>query len=180
MMKPTDFLIEKLNELFKSHSYLEIQYEFRDIMNLHIIEIKPSHCYESDRPYILKKIEIENEFESLFPNHEIMFMTENELFKIENPILSLGVSQISFIGQNFDCVKSYSSLTEINTHHIDYVYETINKYFSVNEFDKLGNYEFLWRSKHEDLQSNFFNKLLAKTKLITKKQGSVKSEPFLI
>jgi hypothetical protein len=87
-----EFLKENLTNLFDAHTYLEIRYEFRESINTHIVEVKPIHCFKSDKQYILKKIEIEEIFEDKFYAEEIVFISDDNLVKIENPIFSLGVS----------------------------------------------------------------------------------------
>lgn len=89
------YLKGKLSLLFEEHSYLEIRYEYKTTINSHIIEVKPVHCFNSDKKYIVKQIEIEKAFEDNFYGEEILFVTEDSLVKIVNPILSLGVTSIN-------------------------------------------------------------------------------------
>jgi len=89
------YLKEKLSLLFEEYSYLEIRYEYKTTINSHIIEVKPVHCFNSDKKYIVEQIEIENAFEDNFYGEEIVFVTEDSLVKIVNPILSLGVTTIN-------------------------------------------------------------------------------------
>jgi len=91
-MGSTDFLVKELKKIYSSLSYLEIRYEFRNNIKTHLIEVKPIHCFEKDRNYIFSQIDLEGRFEQLFPLEEILFMTDNVLIKIENPILELGTS----------------------------------------------------------------------------------------
>ena len=93
-MESINFLTEKLHGIFNLHSYLEIKYEYRRYIQTHIIEVKPVHCFESDKQYIDQQINLEELFEELFPEEEILFITENNLIKVEEPILKLGVSEL--------------------------------------------------------------------------------------
>ncbi|GIQ57725.1 hypothetical protein Flavo103_08610 [Flavobacterium collinsii] len=99
------FLKEKLSELYSEHSHLEIRYEYKSIINTHVIEVKPVHCFNSDRPYILKQIEVEDAFENTFFGEDIVFITDDSLIKINNPILSLGVSTINVDLSEFEQLK---------------------------------------------------------------------------
>lgn len=94
-MKATNFLLEKLSAIYNAHSYLEIKYEFRSHISTHIVEVRPSHCFEGDKEYITQQILIEDMFENLFPTEEIVFITDNPLLKIKDPLLSLGVSELN-------------------------------------------------------------------------------------
>jgi len=99
------FLREKLTELYKQHSHLEIRYEYKSIINTHIVEVKPVHCFNSDRHYILKQIEIEDAFENTFYGEDIVFITEDSLVNVSNPIFSLGVSTINVDFSEFEQQK---------------------------------------------------------------------------
>lgn len=91
-MKSIEYLKDKLRGLHDSCSYLEIKYEYRNYINTHIIEVKPSYCFEDDKQYAIGQISLENEFEELFPDEEILFITENELISVEEPILKIGIA----------------------------------------------------------------------------------------
>lgn len=91
MMESILFVEEKLRNLFSKHEYLEIRYEYKALLNTHIVEIKPVHCFEKDRVFAVKQMEIEMEFREAFPFEEILFITENILIQIQKPILELGV-----------------------------------------------------------------------------------------
>jgi hypothetical protein len=96
-MKSIDFLKQELTTIYSSFSYLEIKYEFRKHLNTHVIEVKPTHCFESDKLYIDEQICLEDAFEENYPFEEILFITDNILIQIENPILELGVSTFEVI-----------------------------------------------------------------------------------
>ncbi|MBJ2174057.1 hypothetical protein JBL43_07405 [Aureibaculum sp. A20] len=92
-MESIDFLKEKLELLHDICPYLEIKYEYRSYINTHIIEVKPIHCFEKDIEYVNGQILLEDDFEESFPDEEILFITDNELISVENPILELGILQ---------------------------------------------------------------------------------------
>jgi hypothetical protein len=94
-MESIKFLTERLKELHTSLPYLQIKYEFRHNINTHIIEVKPAQFYEEDNKYIERQIELEDTFESLFPEDEILFMTENVLVQIGTPVLELDSCTVS-------------------------------------------------------------------------------------
>ncbi|MFC4723033.1 hypothetical protein ACFO5O_11925 [Geojedonia litorea] len=93
-MESITFLKNNLVSLHNVCPYLDIAYEYRDYINTHIIKVKPIECYNSDNLYIDQQISLENEFEDLFPNQEVLFITENELIEIKNPLLELKSNKI--------------------------------------------------------------------------------------
>ncbi len=113
MKESIKYLRDKLTKLFVAHPYLEIRYEYKNIVNSHIIEVKPIHCFNSDRQYILKQIEIENAFEDNFYGEEIVFITEDSLVKIVTPILSLGVTSINVNLSKFVQQKTIAATPKI-------------------------------------------------------------------
>lgn len=125
-MDSKNFIIEKLKGLYADLSYLEIRYEFRVNIATHLIEVKPVHCYNKDKAYILKQIAIENQFEELFSNEEILFMSENILIQIEKPILELG---ISLIEQKSQIVTASYSIEHImpKSNVLEEVFDSLSK-----------------------------------------------------
>jgi hypothetical protein len=121
-MESIDFLKSKLEELYKALPYLEIRYEHRLSINTHIIEIHPIHCFEKDKDYIDFQIFLENEFENLFIEEEILFITSNELISIQNPIAEFGASIEECDYELIAPVKVGYSLTNFNFNH--YHFET--------------------------------------------------------
>jgi hypothetical protein len=127
-MDSINFLKEGLKELYHSLSYLEIKYEYRISISTHIIEVKPVHCYEKDNLYIQQQIALEDKFSELFPYEEILFMSENVLIQIDEPILELGTSKVEvnapqiidlsinteLISINFDLTELFNVLSAVN------------------------------------------------------------------
>lgn len=115
-MNATDFLIEKLNNIFEAHSYLEIRYEFRVHINTHIIDVRPLHCFEGDKDYIEQQIALEDLFEEYFPDQEIVFISDNPLLKVKDPILSLGVSNLNV---HVACISQEDLFAKVKTEDYD-------------------------------------------------------------
>ncbi len=92
-MESIEFLKSKLIELSKTLSYLEIKYEYRSYIHTHIVEVNPVDCFNKDKDYIDYQISLEDDFENLYPNEEILFVTSNELITVDNPIIELGIYQ---------------------------------------------------------------------------------------
>jgi len=115
------FLKEKLTELYNEHSHLEIRYEYKSIINTHVVEVKPVHCFNSDRQYILKQIEVEDAFENVFFGEDIVFITDESLIKVNNPILSLGVSTINVDLSQFEQQKVSFVVSQSDLAYCTYV-----------------------------------------------------------
>jgi len=78
--------LEVLSSLIEG---IEIRYEFKRSISTHLIEVKPIDLFNSNKLYIEKEIELEEKFSELFPNEDLVFVTEDSLSKIENPDLIL-------------------------------------------------------------------------------------------
>lgn len=125
MIKSQEFLLTRLSELYNELPYLEIQYEYRSNINTHIIFVLPNHCFEKDADYVRMQITLEDNFEELFPNEEIVFISDNDLFSVERPILSLGVSNIDV---QYESLHVYSEMENLELEYADYLNEPIVSY----------------------------------------------------
>ncbi|KFF17343.1 hypothetical protein [Flavobacterium hydatis] len=176
-MKSIIFLKEKLSDIFNTHSYLEIQYEYRSQIKTHIIEVKPAHCFESDKKYIDQQISLENSFEELFHNEEILFITENELIQIDQPILKLGVSEIN-VNQEILTLKELDVLIE-NIPFQDYNFIDCTLYKNpIPEIEQNCVYDFREMDNGSDFLTSlkkFIRQPILKKK---KKDSETKSESF--
>ena len=164
-MNSIDFLKEKLTTLHNAHPYLEIKYEYVNYINTHIVEVKPIHCFESDKLYISQQIKLEDMFEEIYPNEEIVFITENILIQIENPLLKLGISDISVdenITEFFKCQP---------------IYEFLDSGLSINEviLDPTNTY-----NSNKTWQNSYFKPPLIINKAENKKDSKNCFESFFL
>ena len=67
-MKSKKFIKEKLEQLFAQFNDIKIKYEYRANTCSHIIEVTPLEFFEKDERYVTLEAELEEEFETLFPN----------------------------------------------------------------------------------------------------------------
>lgn len=117
-MDSINFIKEKLYYLYELFPYLEIQYEYNYKINTHVIEVKPIHCFNSDKKYADFQIDFEAEFEENFPYEDILFMTENILIQISDPILKLGSSNNILV---YEDVSAEFSLELDKQNFLDYI-----------------------------------------------------------
>jgi hypothetical protein len=95
-MNSKEFLIERLKEMSSKFEDVKIRYEYRTNTYSHIIEVIPLAIFDSNEQYMLAEANLENEFESLFPQEDIVFVSEDSLTEIKNPDLLLGYESITF------------------------------------------------------------------------------------
>ncbi len=116
------FIEKQIKMLFDFFPKANIRYEFRESRNIHLVEITPLHYYNSDK-YKYKETEIEDEFESLFPSENIIFISEDSLNKIVEP-------NIEHLGEirGKVCVISNSITSHYNFINIPTQYAGENNY----------------------------------------------------
>ncbi len=88
-MNSTDLIKKELKLLSSLIDDIEIRYEFKKSIYTHFVEIKPLDFFNSNNLYIDKEIELEEKFTELFPNEDLVFISEDSLCKIEKPDLIL-------------------------------------------------------------------------------------------
>jgi len=95
-MKSKKFIKEKLEQLFAQFNDIKIKYEYRANTCSHIIEVTPLEFFEKDERYVTLEAELEEEFETLFPNENIVFISEGSLSEIKSAEFELGGESITF------------------------------------------------------------------------------------
>lgn len=186
-MESINFLKEELNRIYTSLPYLEIKYEYRSNINTHLIEVRPIHCYEKDNQYIKQQVALEDIFEELFPQEEILFMTDNVLIKIDNAILELGTSTVV---RNVPVEFEVISCSSFNSEYIQYD-SLIEQIFSNLNFEgsyiqciappTVVNNEESYYLIGDVKKRSFFEKLKLKKDTQPIKKGSdTKSESFFL
>jgi len=123
-MKSIDFLSNSLEILHEKFSNCNIRYEFVANTKLHLVEVTPVEFY-NDEEYINEELILEKEFENLYLDEEIVFISENSLNKIENPLLELYSKKEGTMLANFDVADDCIYFTEY----------TIEDYKNENEID---------------------------------------------
>lgn len=103
-MNAQTFIESKLNYLFSKYADIQIRYEFRANTQSHIIEIIPLSFFKTNIDYLNDEAQFEKEFETLYPQENIVFISVGSLVEIKNPILELGQPLI------LDCPVSVSEV----------------------------------------------------------------------
>jgi len=89
-MKAQDFLKDKLKSIAQKYEDIKIRCEFRLNTNTYLIKIIPTGLFETNEEYIQDEINLEIEFEELFPQDEILFITEGSLNEIRTVDFEFG------------------------------------------------------------------------------------------
>ncbi|MFA6334557.1 MAG: hypothetical protein WCX48_03260 [Bacteroidales bacterium] len=95
-MKPIDFVENKLRNLASKFEGIQIRYEYRSNTRSHLIEVIPLSFFEGNTEYFREETNIEDEFEHLFPNESIVFISESSLTEIKHAHFELGYNKIKF------------------------------------------------------------------------------------
>lgn len=95
-MKAKAFIEKKLEELFSKFEKIKIRYEYMANTGSHIVEIMPFSLFEEKKDYLVEEAKIEDEFETLYPMENIVFISEGSLTEINKPDLELGYDTIIF------------------------------------------------------------------------------------
>ena len=95
-MKAIEYLTIKLEQLALKFDDIQIRYEFRINTNSHLIEIIPSSFFEKNALYLIEEGLIEDEFERLFTNENIVFITEGSLTEIKSANYTFGYNKVTF------------------------------------------------------------------------------------
>ena len=89
-MTASEFVTKELKALHAKFPQIRIRYEYRFCTGRHIIEVIALSFFENDEDYILEEKKIWDEFESLFLQEDILFISEDSLTEIEHADLKLG------------------------------------------------------------------------------------------
>ena len=89
-MKSKKFIKEKLELLFAQFNDIKIRYEYTANTYSHLIEVTPLDFFEENERYMTLEAKLEEEFESLFPRENIVFISEGSLSEIRSAEFELG------------------------------------------------------------------------------------------
>ncbi len=100
-MKAKEFVEGKLKELASKFKEVIIRYEYRANTQSHLVEVVPLSFFEGNEAYLIEEAKLENEFETIFPMENIVFISEGSLTEIKKIDLEIGPRIITF-----DYIKS--------------------------------------------------------------------------
>lgn len=103
-MTSTDFIIKKLKEIHNLFNSSNIRYEFDCYSKTHLIEVTPLEFYNSDC-YINAELEFEDLFNLQFPSENIVFISDESLNRIKDPIFEIYSSKKGTLLADFNVLS---------------------------------------------------------------------------
>ena len=95
-MQTVDFIENWLKNIAINFQEAKIRYEYRKSTQSHLIEILPLSFFEHEEAYLIGEIQFEDEFQRLFPNENLVFISEDSLTKIKHSDFELGYNYFVF------------------------------------------------------------------------------------
>lgn len=87
-MDSKEFLINELKKIHDKFPMCNFRYEIRESSMSHLIEVTPLEIYNSSN-YMNAEDIVDEAFVSLFPNENLIFVSEDSLNKVSNPIFEI-------------------------------------------------------------------------------------------
>lgn len=85
-MNSTKYIINQLNNLIELFPQLSVRYEHNKMEFSHLIEVLPSSEFRDNKDFTKHETNIIIDFITEFPYEEIVFITEDDLIEVSNPI----------------------------------------------------------------------------------------------
>jgi hypothetical protein len=95
-MTSKDFIKDKLSHIWNSFPEVQFRYEFKIHTNTHVIEVVPFSVFEGNEEYMRTESDFEYEFEQMFPEEDILFISEGSLTEMKNVEYQLGPKNLNF------------------------------------------------------------------------------------
>jgi len=96
-MKSKEYIIDKLDNLYKAFSGLTLKYKYDELSETHIIFVDPESYYKSNGCFVHEKSKIISEFLNLFMDESILFITNESCIDMENSDYLLESSKLGVI-----------------------------------------------------------------------------------
>ena len=87
-----EFIKEKLEHLANAFKTVTIRYAYNDAISTHIVELSPEEEYYNNTALDKCWIPISLEFNRLFENEDITFISSDSILKISNPVFEWNTS----------------------------------------------------------------------------------------
>lgn len=88
-MKTKDHIIKKLNELVRLFPSIKVSYEIDENSNSHYVKVLPLKEFDTNDEYHKFETNFILSFIEQFPYEEIVFVSENSLIEVLNPIFEI-------------------------------------------------------------------------------------------
>jgi hypothetical protein len=81
-MTAKEYIYKNLQKLANLFNNLTFTYEYKEILQTHVVEVKPEFEFSLNDDYIDAEIDLTSEFDELFYPESILFISENSLTTI--------------------------------------------------------------------------------------------------
>lgn len=109
-MTAKDYIRQELTRIWNSFPEVQFRYEFKIHTNTHVIEVIPVSFFEENEEYLRLESDFEFEFEQIFPEEEILFISEGSLTEIQNAEFHIGAISLNFKNETFDFISIFEGL----------------------------------------------------------------------
>lgn len=109
-MTAKGFIKDKLTSIWNSFPEVQFRYEFKTQTNTHVIEVIPFSFFEGNEEYLRMESDFEYEFEQIFPEEEILFISEGSLTEIKNVEFQIGAINLNFKNETFDFISTFEGI----------------------------------------------------------------------
>lgn len=88
-MESEQYLLSKIDAIFNQIGNIKIRYEHKRYNDVHLVEILPLSIL-NNIDYLKLEKKLDDEFESLYPLENLLFVSNDSLMEISNPLLIRG------------------------------------------------------------------------------------------
>ncbi len=94
-MKAIEFIKKELHNIHNLLPFVKMKYEYDTISLTHIVEVTPLSVYKDDKRYEDLELKLMDAFIDHYPDEDILFVSEESLIRVENPIFELNSLKVS-------------------------------------------------------------------------------------
>lgn len=106
-----DFIIKELKSLHNKFTNSNIRYEFCKSTNTHLVEVTPIEFYNSES-YMEAELDLEDLFTENYPNEDLVFISEQSLSKITDPIFEIFCQKTGGFRTDFIVFPTFSDFVD--------------------------------------------------------------------
>lgn len=107
-----NFIINELKNLHNKFTSSNIRYEFCSSTNTHLVEVTPIKFYNSET-YMLAELDLEDLFFEKYPNEDLVFISEQSLSKIGEPVFEIFSQETGIFRAEFYEFPIFSDFVDI-------------------------------------------------------------------
>lgn len=119
-MTSIDFIIKELKKLHANFSNSNIRYEFCHFTKTHLVEITPLEFYNSNS-YMEYELNLDDRFFELYPSEDLVFISDQSLSKISNPIFEIFREKVGGFRTDFTVLPTFSEFDDFYENEYHYL-----------------------------------------------------------